>query len=54
MFPLDDGVLGLPRLTGTSLISLSLVYTLICFVALSISMTTFDPTLTVAVRSVSP
>ena len=52
--PLDDGVLGLPRLTGICLASWSFTYTLICLVALSTFMTTFWPTVTVAERSVSP
>src|SRR5690242_10275829 len=52
--PLEDGVDGLPRLTGIVRISWSFWKTCICLVALSTSMVSLRPIVTWADRSVSP
>ncbi len=52
--PLDDGLLGLPRLTGIVLTTWSCTLTVICLVALSVSISTLSPNEARMVRSSAP
>src|SRR6059058_269789 len=54
MFPLDEGLLGLPRLTGTVLSTWSFWLTVIMCVASSVTMVSLSPMEASMVRSLAP
>ena len=54
MWPLDDGLLGRPRLTGIVLTTWSCTLTVIVLAALSVSISTLLPIEAVMVRSSAP